>query len=1141
MSSKEKRHDMNKAVMAILFGCLTVLAACTKEVPYQYTFQEDKIENKGDIPANTDMILNISTQDVSRHTADGAAFMFGDNRRVRLEWQKESLRIIEKERDQRYNNEINDKILLEIPVEHVEFECAKDAYGDCTNKEAPKEVDWSKKANFKFKANGIKQGAIEFLPILFEQQVGSPCFKEVSSAISGYEISKDAINIQIKRNYLQLCKDGQNIENSTSEYNVSATFHYSLVRADSILSKEFQPVTYPKLDESTFGFFSSTYKQRDIDDNLVQNRDRVVMNHWNPNREIIDYHLSDSFNKAQNKGLKEATYLAVEKINQGLEKAQVKFRIKLHEPSGKNPGDIRNSMIVLAEDPYEDAPLGYGPQTEDPVTGEIISARTIMYLAGFKQYVRLSYDEIGRALKREEAKIALAKAGIAPVDETDPNAGLIIEESDGSEAISTADMKKSMRRQIKASAKASTAAGISAKIDFGSEKIAKQVKSLKNYTSRISDEYSKRDAKAYRKYLTEAKNCSVRKEPSAPTELSSEILDVIKKDFVKNGTLKPWVSLSDSEKQRVIDLLAKDTWIVTLLHELGHNLGLRHNFGGSEDKANFYSQEELAAVGVKHEVPYSSIMEYGDDMRALPIMGKYDIAALKYAYARKVDVVGKDGVRSEVSVKTNLQDLDAALAADALNAKTEKPSLVEYRYCTDEHVGPNAGCRRFDEGTTYLDIAKYLIRTYHERYNFYNTRSGLDNFSSGDDAIAASGRLNRFLGMRTFAEIYERIKHDNNLTDDSKLFETNAFLKDIKDATLLVNRFFISVIMTPDLQCAIANTSGKDAGKLAYLGPLSGVDKGAFDCWSLELDPAKYKVIGQTGKALNNKKHPDNPNNYIDQIDVRGYWLDKWAAARALFARDISASFNSYFDNAWDINDLKPELSQMIVGILENKVISQETFVLDNGNEAQAEIRNDFHSGHLIEQTLDESISRYLKVPHTNVYFSEVLSGIIYRESAGNKDNAVAGSQLQDLVSLKRVNALDDNTPKGSLSFKSGSTMIYASPTNMVAQSLIVDINVQRVLGGLDEEAKNALNTLAQEAVKAKKAITAEELVAAVPALTETQKNWLVSVSASSPELLADKLNDLAVGMTMSEEDIVKVLMGLAVPQTAIEKKSDRL
>ncbi len=74
--------------------------------------------------------------------------------------------------------------------------------------------------------------------------------------------------------------------------------------------------------------------------------------------------------------------------------------------------------------------------------------------------------------------------------------------------------------------------------------------------------------------------------------INPEILEAIKGKF-GSGELKAWEELSVTEKQFLLDLIMAEKFASTLIHELGHSLGLRHNFRGSEDVKNFYTKEEL--------------------------------------------------------------------------------------------------------------------------------------------------------------------------------------------------------------------------------------------------------------------------------------------------------------------------------------------------------------------------------------------------------------------------------------------------------------------------------------------------------------------------------------------------------------------
>ncbi len=115
-------------------------------------------------------------------------------------------------------------------------------------------------------------------------------------------------------------------------------------------------------------------------------------------------------------------------------------------------------------------------------------------------------------------------------------------------------------------------------------------------------------------------------------------------------------------------------------HELGHSMGLRHNFAGSFDSLNYrkgYWQLRTANGTVRDDCPdgttdgaacvgprwrdpmsqaeldgnigqyaFSTVMDYpGDENGDMGLPGKYDRAALRFGYAGIVDVWARDGVR----------------------------------------------------------------------------------------------------------------------------------------------------------------------------------------------------------------------------------------------------------------------------------------------------------------------------------------------------------------------------------------------------------------------------------------------------------------------------------------------------------------
>ena len=139
----------------------------------------------------------------------------------------------------------------------------------------------------------------------------------------------------------------------------------------------------------------------------------------------------------------------------------------------------------------------------------------------------------------------------------------------------------------------------------------------------------------------------------------------------------------DGVPEEFIGPLVKDL----IMHEVGHTLGLRHNFKGSQ----LVSYKEMNSEGFEGPTS-SSIMDYlpvniafGDDVVQGPwttnTIGPYDMWAIAYGYA--------PGDTTEILARSN------------------EPAL---RYATDEDTsGPDPMARRFDNAENPLDYADAQI------------------------------------------------------------------------------------------------------------------------------------------------------------------------------------------------------------------------------------------------------------------------------------------------------------------------------------------------------------------------------------------------------------------------------------------------
>lgn len=923
-----------------------VLAGCTQEKPYKEV-AKGKEEVQGDksiIDTNADYLYVASTLQSDRKATSSRPYWMADTKRVRFVFTETDLKVIEPEKDGRFSeNPVSNRTVLTIPISHIDYKCAEDDFGKCTHKEEENnDVKWDKKRFFILKGGELALQQLTFLPGEIERFFGSPCTKEVRSEFVKADITPDSVNLILEKTFQDSCpKPGEFEDSSDQSYNVR--YQYSFVKSNKIASPDYNPMRYTRSDEGNFGFFSTQQITLDVDNNDTVGSEKYYFDRWSPNRTEAMYYLSPGFKKPANAAIRKATFESVDEINEGLKKAGAKLRLVLKDaPEGMSSGDIRNNMIVMEEDPQSAGLIGYGPHAANPLTGEIVSAKTIMYLGTMKKYIKFNYDELVKARLQASA----------------PNIQQV--------ANLTLDARLQARTDRSARAAAATGAnrGASSARRIGGGSMidhAKELKALSMPSFQQTDSKFKAFAKEqFDKTEFMSKNCFF---PAGETQVEGIAGDDVDQ-VLEEVQMKPWLELTDAEKEKVIQVLMPFVWKPTLIHELGHNLGLRHNFAGSEDKANFYSKEELEAMGVKRPAAYSSVMDYAyRTNNELRVMGKYDIAALRYGYAEQVETAdGKIITLAELHAKPDTE-------------------LRAYGYCTDEHVSANPNCNRFDEGTNLTEIAQHEILAYHERYAKSNVRNGRRKFSLMSDSAQAGAVANVMFELRLLFERYETIKNRFGLAADAPEWESIEFLKDLKAATVIAGQFFLDVIKTPDVMCAVAMAN--EPTKIVALAPIRDISKTEISCFDLELKP-EFLIVAEAGKSYESRKSPKSDNPWADQIDVRGIWMDKALATHFLLARELGSSLtDQYTENFLHMPEIQGEVLNTLEQVLMDEVAGPVEFRLRSGAVATLAVPYKLFdvdpaaNSHLLPAVMDPSAREMFGLPDQTTLFHQRFIGQI--------------------------------------------------------------------------------------------------------------------------------------------------------------------
>lgn len=457
-------------------------------------------------------------------------------------------------------------------------------------------------------------------------------------------------------------------------------------------------------------------------------------------------------------------------------------------------GDLRYSMYYYVPDAQEFSPLGYGPSAQDPLTGETLSANAFYYGAAGKWIAARTRDiiklELGLLDEDELAGGFPASQAVARMRGRVSDQRREFAERynlEGVEAIERLTERLQLREH---------AMRLNRQIETGEAFLDQRAGKLEQLAQTGLDEMlmtdemldvvrsmgAERDDSAGNLSFEGIRDMGKLLSPDffnyAKTRearllspkaggcilMAEDVFDVglvglaslVKRTFY-DTTTEPASLKGNYTDEDVYNFIVQRTMMDTQLHEIGHTVGLRHNFSGSTDALNFGPEywalrgpgstspisdprprpiytltganlegyEQALSNGLM-DLQDSSVMDYASTYGTNTSLGMYDAAAIKYAYMDVVEVFNSPDIDQEKAKLLRQGELHYTYYPEVISNAATYPervaamydrrhvnwrmtdkrmdqyddTLVEvpYSFCSDEYREASAVCFTWDSG-----------------------------------------------------------------------------------------------------------------------------------------------------------------------------------------------------------------------------------------------------------------------------------------------------------------------------------------------------------------------------------------------------------------------------------------------------------
>ncbi len=656
---------------------------------------------------------------------------------------------------------------------------------------------------------------------------------------------------------------------------------YSFLKAGQ---RQYQPRVFFKGDGKRFGIFTNskeiienyeTYNEKDFEKN-------VFLTRFNPkNKEIVFY-----FTNPSPQNIRIVGQQAVDAWNETFKQAGTGITVRLDTSKDVDLGDLRYNTINLIDGLTSYSLLGFGPSITDPQTGEIISATSNIHVTPVKSNL---IDDIRNYVRSKqgyfEGKNIIGAGGPS----------------------SFSDFTKGM---------------------FSYYQYDEKVPGKISLTSKI--ESKPRPTFDDEAFAISSKNIIAEIQEQCP---------YIDQNMIKlnSGSASSEFDLPLYEK--CANTLLPAHVLPVVVHEMGHNFGLSHNFHASNDYENNFDQ--VSSQGEK--IKLSSVMDYPSPILVeLSRPGLYDLAAIRYSYTNKVE-------------KTDGQIMDIN-PTRSIESQIDRDQIRPFKFCWDPDVSlmTDPLCAPFDAGTTPVQIVQNYINefwagyaTNYFRYDRYDSVAFLRSMNPQRLAAYNIGRY--LLPLKVIYDQWrlelakyrgKNLGYLDDLSPEAYRTLLANMAKDKKEvydlyrpAAEKIYEFIKTLIFLPNRYCVVKNGSELNVLELSNIRNevFDITHSSVFSCKDAHvqsyLKSLKFELMSETGFEVNNTRNSQTIDDLKEPLDTVGIKMDRINALLMLTVRNSSSAsnrFQNFYPNMLDEPIWRNEILNLVYKRIADGVVIPE-------------------------------------------------------------------------------------------------------------------------------------------------------------------------------------------------------------------------